>query len=87
MYFISYSFNHVCIFIIGGINFSSWLGLTSMVLFLISTVHSYVAPTLDKLIILSKPFTLNSVRALISNKVGYSCQTRKDGLVGLSGVR
>ena len=47
MYFISYSFHLVCIFI-GCINFSSWLALASMVLFLIFTVHSYVAPTINK---------------------------------------
>ena len=34
------------------IHFSSWLGLACIVVFLIFTVHSYVAPTLNKLIIL-----------------------------------
>ena len=34
------------------IHFSSWLGLAYIVVFLIFTVHSYVAPTLNKLIIL-----------------------------------
>ena len=47
MYFIPYLFNHVYIFI-GCIDFSSWLGLACIVLFLILTVHSYVAPTLNK---------------------------------------
>ena len=47
MYFIPYLFNHVYIFI-GCIDFSSWLGLAYIVLFLILTVHSYVAPTLNK---------------------------------------
>ena len=37
---------------IGCIVFSSWLGLACIVLFLIFTVHSYVAPTLNKLIVL-----------------------------------
>ena len=49
MYFIPYLFNHVYIFI-GCIDFSSWLGLACIVLSLIFTVHSYVAPTLNKLI-------------------------------------
>ena len=49
MYFIPYLFNHVYIFI-GCIDFSSWLGLACIVLFLIFIVHSYVAPTLNKLI-------------------------------------
>ena len=49
MYFIPYLFNHVQIFI-GFIDFSSWLGLACIVSFLIFTVHSYVAPTLNKLI-------------------------------------
>ena len=35
---------------IGFIDFSSWLGVACIVLFLILTVHSYVAPTLNKLI-------------------------------------
>ena len=47
MYFIPYLFNHVYIFI-GCIDFSSWLGLACIVVFLILTVHSYVAPTLNK---------------------------------------
>ena len=51
MYFIPYLFNHVYIFI-GCIDFSSWLGLPCIVLFLILTVHSYVAPTLNKFIYL-----------------------------------
>ena len=51
MYFIPYLFNHVYIFI-GYIDFSSWLGLACIVLFLILTVHSYVAPTLNKFIYL-----------------------------------
>ena len=51
MYFIPYLFNHVYIFI-GCIDFSSWLGLACIVLILIFTVHSYVAPTLNKLIYL-----------------------------------
>ena len=51
MYFIPYLFNHVYIFI-GCIDFSSWLGLVCIVLFLILTVHSYVAPTLNKFIYL-----------------------------------
>ena len=54
MYFIPYLFNHVYIFI-GCIDFSCWLGLACIVLFLILTVHSYVAPTLNKFIYL---FTL-----------------------------
>ena len=49
MYFIPYLFNHVYIFI-GCIDFSSWLGIACIVLFLIFTVHSYVAPTLNRLI-------------------------------------
>ena len=49
MYFIPYLFNHVYIFI-GCIDFSSWLGLACIVFFLILTVHSYVAPTLNKFI-------------------------------------
>ena len=48
MYFIPYLFNHVHI-LIGCIDFSSWLGLACIVLFLIFTGHSYVAPALDKL--------------------------------------
>ena len=48
MYFIPYLFNHVYIFI-GCIDFSSWLGLACIVLFLILTVHSYVAPALNTL--------------------------------------
>ena len=48
MYFIPYLFTHVYIFI-GCIDFSSWLGLACIVLFLMLTVHSYVAPTLNKL--------------------------------------
>ena len=48
MYFIPYLFNHVYIRI-GCIDFSSWLGLACIVLLLIFTVHSYVAPTLNKL--------------------------------------
>ena len=51
MYFIPYLSNHVYIFI-GCIDFSSWLGSACIVLFLIFTVHSYVAPTLNKLIYL-----------------------------------
>ena len=51
MYFIPYLFNHAYIFI-GCIDFSSWLGLACIVLFLIFTVHSYVAPSLNKLIYL-----------------------------------
>ena len=46
MYFIPYLFNHVYLFI-RCIDFSSWLGLACKVLFLILTVHSYVAPTLN----------------------------------------
>ena len=42
MYFISSLSNHVYIFI-RCINFSTWLGLACIVLFLISTVHSYVS--------------------------------------------
>ena len=34
------------------IHFSSWLGLACIVVSLIFTVHSYVAPTLNKLIII-----------------------------------
>ena len=52
MYFIPYLFNHVYVFI-GCDDFISWLGLACMVLFIIITVHSYVAPTLNKLIYLS----------------------------------
>ena len=51
MYYIPYLFNHVYIFI-GCIDFSSWLGLACITLFLIFTVHSYVAPTLNKKIII-----------------------------------
>ena len=51
MYFIPHLFNHVYIFI-GCIDFSSWLGLACIVLLLIFTVHSYVVPTLNKLIYL-----------------------------------
>ena len=51
MYFIPYLFNHVYIFI-GCIDFSSWLGLACIVSFFILTVHSYVAPTLNKFIYL-----------------------------------
>ena len=40
MYFIPYLIKHVYIFI-GCIDFSSWLGLACIVLFLILTVHSY----------------------------------------------
>ena len=62
MYFIPYLFNHVYIFI-GCIDFSSWLGLACIVSFLIFTVHSYVAPTLNKFIYLFiylfKPEVLN----------------------------
>ena len=47
MYFIPYLFNHVNIFI-GCIDFSSWLGLACIVLFLIFTVHGYVAPNSNK---------------------------------------
>ena len=47
MYFIPYLFNHVYIFI-GCIDCSSWLGFACIVLFLILTVQSYVAPTLNK---------------------------------------
>ena len=65
MYFIPYLFNHVYIYIfIGCIHFSSWLGLACIVLFLILTVHSYVAPTLNKFIylfILSKSVVHNLV--------------------------
>ena len=50
MNFIPYLFNHVYIFI-RCIDFSSWLGLACIVLFLILTVHSYVAPTLNKFIL------------------------------------
>ena len=49
--FIPYLFNHVYVFI-GCDDFSSWLGLACIVLFIIITVHSYVAPTLNKLIYL-----------------------------------
>ena len=49
MYFIPYLFNHVYISI-GCIDFSSWLGLACIVLFLIFTAHSYVAPTLNTMI-------------------------------------
>ena len=53
MYFMPYLFNHIYIYIfIGCIDFSSWLGLACIVLFLILTVHSYVAPTLNKFIYL-----------------------------------
>ena len=51
MYFISSLFNHVYTFI-RCINFSSWLGFACIVLFLIFAVQSYVAPTLNKLIII-----------------------------------
>ena len=51
MHSIPFLFNHVYIFI-GCIDFSSWLGLACIVLFLIFTVHSYVAPTLNKKIII-----------------------------------
>ena len=50
MYFIPYLFSLVYIFI-RCIDFSSWLGLACIVLFLILTVHSYVAPTLNKFIL------------------------------------
>ena len=43
LYFISYLFNHVYITV--SIHFSSWIGLACIVVFLIFTVHSYVAPT------------------------------------------
>ena len=49
MYFIPYLFNQVYIFI-GCTDFSSWLGLACIVLFLIFTVHCYVAPALNKVI-------------------------------------
>ena len=58
MYFILYIFNLVYIFI-GCIDFSSWLGLACIVLFLIFTVHSYVASTLYKLIDLFAYSTLH----------------------------
>ena len=51
MYFTSYLRNHVCIFI-----------LASMVLFLIFTVHSYVAPTLNTLIIILFSITVEIVQ-------------------------
>ena len=51
MYFIPYLFNHVYVSI-GCDDFRSWLGLACIVLFLVITVHSYVAPTLNKLIYL-----------------------------------
>ena len=51
MYFIPYLFSLVYIFI-RCIDFSSWLGLACIVLFLILTVHSYVVPTLNKFIYL-----------------------------------
>ena len=47
MYSIPYLFNYVYVFI-GCIDFGSWLGLACIALFLIFTVHSYVAPTLNK---------------------------------------
>ena len=50
LYFISYLLNHVYI-ITASFHFSSWLGLACIVVFLILTVHRYVAPTLNKLII------------------------------------
>ena len=64
MYFIPYLFNHVYIFI-GCIDFSSWLGLACMVLFLILTVHSYVAPTLNKFIYCIYLFIYVSVDLLL----------------------
>ena len=54
-------FNHVYIFI-GCIDFSSWLGLACIVLFLILTVHSYVAPTLNKFIYLLMYFYLFNIK-------------------------
>ena len=59
MYFIPYLFNHVYI-VIGCIDFSSWLGLAFIVLLLIFIVHSYLAPTLNKLIYLFI-YTIHSV--------------------------
>ena len=44
-------FNRVYIFI-RCINFSSWLGLACIVLFLIFTVHSYISANLNKMIII-----------------------------------
>ena len=66
MYFIPYLFNHVCIFI-GCIDFNSWLGLACIVLFLIFTVHSYVAPTLNKLIYYVLTTSTNAIRNLVRN--------------------
>ena len=47
MYFLSYLFKFMPLYFIS--HFSSWLGLACIVMFLISIVHSYVAPTLNKL--------------------------------------
>ena len=70
MYFIPYLFNHVYIFI-GYIDFSSWLGLACIVLFLILTVHSYVAPTLNKFIYLfGNSMACRQILALRSSLVG-----------------
>ena len=49
--FIPYLFNHLYLFV-GCDDCSSWLGLACIVSFIIITVHSYVAPTLNKLIYL-----------------------------------
>ena len=47
MYFLSYLFKFMPLYFIS--HFSSWLGLACIVMFLIFIVHSYVAPTLNKL--------------------------------------
>ena len=70
MYFIPYLFNHVYIFI-GCIDFSSWLGLACIVLFLILTVHSYVAPTLHKFIYLFYYLLILAILELLPSQVGH----------------
>ena len=47
MYFLSYLFKFMLLYFIS--HFSSWLVLACIVMFLIFIVHSYVAPTLNKL--------------------------------------
>ena len=47
MYFLSYLFKFMPLYFIS--HFSSWLELACIVMFLIFIVHSYVAPTLNKL--------------------------------------
>ena len=47
MYFLSYLFKFMPLYFIS--HFSSWIGLACIVMFLIFIVHSYVAPTLNKL--------------------------------------